>query len=366
MRRAFFLLVSVVLGCGAQVDPSSNALSSRVVSEAPDPGSPDPGGSTAARPEDGTTHVLARITDGDVHSMLVDETTLYFGGYGVIRKIPKEGGAITTLCAVDPSEGSATLGMAMDDAFIYFSENGRRRISRVPKAGGTRETIVEGADYPSEIALDATHLYAAYEGAIVRVPKGGGAVEVLAAEQHLPGSIALHGADVYFDNAATDYQHGTDGTINAVAKSGGTVRTLARTVYGTAWHIVIADGSIFYVDQRTSSLARIPLAGGEPTIVVGSSLESSILADGATVFGFGLAVDTTEASVVRLDPSAKTSTTLATWTVPYPKATMIYPGARWSHAAVASTADAATIYWADYHNDSLADRGYTLRSTPRH
>jgi hypothetical protein len=301
--------------------------------------------------------------------MIVDATTLYFGGDAVIRALPKRGGSITTLFTEDPAERSSTEGMAVDERYVYFSESGARRISRVPKAGGAREILTDDADYPREIAVDATYLYAAYNGsgeppsgAIVRMPKGGGAVEVLAAQQHFPGSIALDETSVYFDNAATDYQRGTDGTINRVAKTGGPVQTLATTVYGTAWHMVIAQGAIFYVDMRTNSLARVPLAGGEPSIVGGSALERPLETDGNSLFGFSLPVGSTQATAVRLDPNAQSSATLAEWTVAYAKTTDVYPGAEWSYAAVASTSDADRVYWADFDSNST-ERAFTIRST---
>jgi hypothetical protein len=77
------------------------------------------------------------------------------------------------------------LGMALDEQYVYWSEEGSRiAVARVPKAGGERQQLVECDDLPWELSVNSTSVFWS-EGnftttRIRTVPKvGGTATDVL-------------------------------------------------------------------------------------------------------------------------------------------------------------------------------------------
>jgi hypothetical protein len=84
--------------------------------------------------------------------------------------MPKAGGAATNL-----APGENVRGVAVDDAFIYFTDDTSTtgRILKVAKSGGTPTVLAENQDSPISIAVDATSVYwaCADEGTIKKIAK---------------------------------------------------------------------------------------------------------------------------------------------------------------------------------------------------
>jgi hypothetical protein len=92
----------------------------------------------------GSTAIAA---DDDAVYDLEDATT--------IVKTPVDGGPVVVLATSDDE----AVSMAVDAEYLFWSEL-QRKISRVPKAGGSPETIVDIDGHPTVLALDETHVYA--------------------------------------------------------------------------------------------------------------------------------------------------------------------------------------------------------------
>ncbi|MEQ9325199.1 MAG: hypothetical protein RIF41_38895 [Polyangiaceae bacterium] len=101
----------------------------------------------------------------------------------------------------------------MHDTTHLYYVNASTSVQRIPKAGGTPETLASNQPGPDRLAVDDTHVYwrNAYGGAVMRVSKLGGMPEVVVAAT--PSRIALHGNYLYYDAAGW--------TVMRVPKSGG-------------------------------------------------------------------------------------------------------------------------------------------------
>lgn len=378
ISRALLLSFLATAACGGVIDlgDTSSAQRSDDTQVPSQPGLAASASSSGAGvlhdPRDGTTTVLARFTGG-VTSMTADATTLYLGGDGGVVAIPKAGGATQTVFSEAPEWRSGTMGIAVDDTYVYFTGAGARRLSRVPKAGGQRVILSGDLEYPYQIALDATHVYVAVNGtgpygttpsgAIVRIPKAGGAIEVLASNQRFPYAIALAGDWVYFGTSATDYQAGPDGGLARVRRTGGPVEVLTNQVRGQIERMIVRDDAVLYVDRKDRVLVRVPLAGGPPVQTPTSSFEWPIATDGTSIFAFEHALGSMDARLLELDPEGQTAVSRAEWSYPYPKTDRIFPGAKWSDAALAAVADASRVYWVDFASDSV-NHQVVIRSAP--
>jgi hypothetical protein len=139
----------------------------------------------------------------------------------------------------------------------------------------------------SGLAVDATSVYWADVGGDVGItvysaPLGGGQATMLT---NVPGGthgvlLGVSDADVVF---VTDY---ATGTIDAVSKAGGSARSLvtasAAWVNDFAW---VDDTSLYWTeDESPTTLKRVPVAGGTPTVVPSQGEIQSLAFDACNIY----------------------------------------------------------------------------------
>jgi hypothetical protein len=221
-------------------------------------------------------------------------------------------------------------GIAVDDASVYWVENGSGSVKRVSICGGAVTTLATGQSAPSSIAVDSTSVYwinypdSEQGGTIVRVAKGGGAApEVLAAalggvDCIAVGSAAVYGAtgigtvtripleggaptvvvpgDVLVSGLAVDttrvyWISERGGALAGVLLSapltsgtGGALTTLASGL-NNAQSLVLGAASLYWIEEDTAyvpNLVSVPAGGGTPGVVASNAVAFAI--DGADVF----------------------------------------------------------------------------------
>jgi hypothetical protein len=129
-----------------------------------------------------------------------------------IRSSPVAGGGVATFA----STKGPRLAIAADDTFLYWLAEGEypMPLMKQPLAGGAAESlgaaINEPASWPTNLAVDATHVYFALPPfananylscGIGRKPIGGGATESVAYDTAKLGcahSLVAAGANLYF------------------------------------------------------------------------------------------------------------------------------------------------------------------------
>jgi hypothetical protein len=144
----------------------------------------------------------------------VDDTTVYWtNSGGSVAKVPKTGGAPTTLAQFGTPQA-----IALDAAFIYVTDyNGGGNIVRIAKSDGAMVTLATGQGSPNGVAVDGNSVYwtvggeADANGAVRKCPLAGGPVASVAEGQAKPFGIAVDASAVYWANQG-------DGTILRRAK----------------------------------------------------------------------------------------------------------------------------------------------------
>jgi hypothetical protein len=180
----------------------------------------------------------------DARVLAADSRNVYFNNYGVLG-IPKAGGVQFNVDDVDyvdglvaddrgvywvgplePGVSSAAVsaypagasaparlvretpilraGIALDTTWVYFADEGLRR---VPRTGGAVETLFPAASESLRMAVDDLSLYWTEEYAtagpywVKKVPKGGGNSTLVATSKELAYSLALDADCVYWTDA---------------------------------------------------------------------------------------------------------------------------------------------------------------------
>ncbi len=94
----------------------------------------------------------------------LDEQNVYWSGCGekgIIGSVSKNGGEALTLAQDD----NAITSLAVDETAVYWTSCDKAKqtstgaVMRMPKAGGTPETLFHGAICPSSLRVDGTNLY---------------------------------------------------------------------------------------------------------------------------------------------------------------------------------------------------------------
>jgi hypothetical protein len=172
-----------------------------------------------------------------------------------------------------------------------------------PKCASTPTQLVNlatlaaetGANYFTGLALavDATHLYFVYDGALMSVPLGGGPVATVARLPNNLGGppIATSGRVVLPDPAATEA--GEDYRILSVPVAGGSVLTLASLP--TAVSGLGVDGqTVYFIDQEGTK--SVPLVGGTVGVIT-TQVTSASASGPIAIVGGNLIVATRQQTV---------------------------------------------------------------------
>ncbi len=209
----------------------------------------------------------------------LDQDHVYFYdacGSGLLRRVPKQGGPVFDYPITVVDSGRA---MAVGGQDVYFSDYG---LLRIAKSGGKR-LMVDSSAYVYAVAADAT-------GAYWMGPVGGGG-STYGVFAHAPGSV---GATVLANPAGVtntlgidqDYVYfGSSPGIRRVSKKGGAISTVAT---GSVWRLAVDDSAVYWTDGfggAAYTINKAPKSGGPTTVVAtGSGAYVSIAVDDRCVY----------------------------------------------------------------------------------
>lgn len=280
--------------------------------EPPPPREPPPPGSATVS----EVRPFATATPG-IYEMALDATHLYWitdGTHG-----PSEvwrANRDTAELALLATSTERVYALAIDEEHVYFTETSDPaylvdggRIRRVPKSGGTADTVVDALDNPTSVAVDETHVYftRAYspDGEVLRAAKAGGAVETLLIDVDNPWDIAVDATHVYVSEMNRSQ-------ILRIPKAGGAREVLASGWLGTGWMAAGPAGVYFQTCSvgtcGPAMLRSVPLAGGDVSLLHESSYDVVKVAFGGAYVLWGrwfVPLDGTAVTGL-LEPSSET------------------------------------------------------------
>ncbi len=203
-------------------------------------------------------------------SVATDATNVYWterdalGRVMVKAKASAQADAATEL-AIDQAEPSY---LALDSTFVYWSNTSGGIIQRVPKSGGTIETVANSLGAPTALALDDTRVYWINSGTgqIMRADKVGTGLQQLAGAQGVPSDIALSADTVFWAVTA-------DNEIRSVGKGGGAVTTIISDQAGVL-DLTVFDGFLYWSNETSGDIMRAPLGSSTPELVVEEQSEA--------------------------------------------------------------------------------------------
>jgi hypothetical protein len=289
-----------------------------------------------------TTLALDVTLHGDYDVMAADSSYLYVGGHSGIVRIPKDGGAPTTLYAL-PGEEANIGGVAVDDKYVYFTSLWYNNVLRLPKAGGPAEEIASGQSRPWGVVVDDTNVYWACQGderpgvfevppggQIAMRPKTGGDVVVLAPAEQTPLSLTVADGWVYFIDGAWGDANGKVRRVPVDRRNGAETLADHRGIVG-APSVLVADGYVIWNEDNgvfrttTDGAASVESLGqGNGIAMAGGDVYA------ATADGRHLGVEAIDASSTRQPLGGRTFGNDKNW--------LLY----------AVSADERRVYWLDY------------------
>jgi hypothetical protein len=267
--------------------------------DAPDAGPPGDGGTTdggtcspssctAVAPStaacvDGRCLVTLAAGLPEPYGIALDSTNVYWAGFGAsgpIAKIPKNGGASTTLA--NTSTAGAT-SVAIDAVNVYWASTGLQKV-RIDGDGGA-VTVDQNAAYtPSKIALNSGAIYftaithPGNGGQLLQVGVDGGASVALASDPTKTFiNIATDATSVYW---VTQVPSTGIGDVLKVALDGGAPVTLASG-QDHPWGIAVDAVNVYWTGN---GVMKAPLSGGPPVALDSTPGGSGIAVDANYVY----------------------------------------------------------------------------------
>ena len=213
--------------------------------------------------------------------LAVDGAYVYWSdrGLGQIAKVPIQGGPVTVLVS-----NQSSYPIAIDDDSVYWdtTEGG---VMKVSKLGGTPISLT-GASWPGEVgfglAVDATSVYwtDSYGGGFVKkVGRDGGTMTTLASNLAQPDVLAVDPTSVYF----TAY----DGTVTKTDLAGGTTVQLASGPEDTSG-IAVDSANVYWTNYVAGTVMQIPRDGGTPITLASDAGGAAFVAvDTTSVYWVG-------------------------------------------------------------------------------
>jgi hypothetical protein len=213
----------------------------------------------------GSAETLLSGDEISATALAIDATHVYWSspGYdcssGLVRRIAKSGGEVTTLAA----DESAPRAVTVDDASVYFYDGcGADKVRSVGKAGGPAIDLLVDANLVDDarvVAVDSENVYFNDWG-ILSVPKAGGKPTIIDSVVYAT-ALAADDAGVFWVgplNGANDY-------AVMVYHRGDTSASLLTKVTGSGSGIALDEGFVYF--NSSGSIRRVSRSGGPVYIV---------------------------------------------------------------------------------------------------
>lgn len=197
--------------------------------------------------------------------------------WGLVE-VPTDGRAPVMVDTFAATSGVTTSAVAGDDGYLYYAwvvdpaSTNPVTLARISLTalGAARQAIATGpsARLGAALVVDAGYLYVGTDAGISRVPVSGGAVTNIVADSsgafEQPGAFAVYAGTIYAP---------VDGLLAAIPGAGGAPRSLAIpaaqvAIGGCPVAAYVASPTL---SDAPSTVSRVELAGGTPTMILSSA-----------------------------------------------------------------------------------------------
>jgi hypothetical protein len=219
-------------------------------------------------------------------------------GYGAVNKISVTGGPLTTLASIAEADGAVSV--VLSGTTLFWNEVNAAVVESLPVTGGTPLQIATSQWHVSGIAVDDSYVYFTDDWSYVvqRVPLGGGSVTMLAPGDS-PGGVAVDATSVYWADFYSIKKAPKTGLVG-----GGTPTVVVAGQTGI-YSITLDATNLYWSDASAGTVNMIPIAGGEPRILATGQLSPGKIVVGPTTvywvnFGTGGLSSSSDGSVMRV------------------------------------------------------------------
>jgi len=215
----------------------------------------DRGGERAAPRAAGSSEPTAEVIASDVQTpvaLAVDDTWVYWGDGGALKRARKRGGTPEEICRVEAVR-IESITVAADA--IYFGASGGGIFRRRNQAGATCERIMSETD-PSSLAVVGDQLHYWNGGAPHSIPRD------RPADAPAPTSWQVGYTGALVTDGKNIFVHQLE-EIGRIDLDGGNFTPLGRTGHLNV-AMAVDDTHLYWGDDLTEAVLRVPKAGGPP------------------------------------------------------------------------------------------------------
>lgn len=211
-----------------------------------------------------------------------------------VMKSPVAGGGLIVLATIvkgsfDPVNDIE--GLTVDESAVFWAD--RQAIRSVPITGGTIRLLANLDAIPTDIEMDADHVYwsetsgpaAGETGKISSVLKSGGEIKILRQGGDAPQSIKLVSSSMYWAEGGDIGEIGGFGRIAKMSISGGADFTVMSGISTSdeAQRFVVSDDYVYVADKFR--IKRVSVRGGNTeTLFLGDFEITDIALDETSVY----------------------------------------------------------------------------------
>jgi len=187
--------------------------------------------------------------------------------------------------------------IAVDATHVYWTDRAARAVMRIPKEGGTPETLAWPQEDLGRLAVDSNFVYwtnTLPSGDVMKLAIGGGTPVPVATGQLRPVGIAVDATNVYWTNAGGSTL-GVGSVMKASLATGATVTLAANQEAALA--ITVDATSVYWskgpFETGGGEVMRVPIGGGTPVSLallppddpaMPSMIGASLAVDGQNVY----------------------------------------------------------------------------------